>query len=127
MISASACSCSGPLRLGHADLLRDPRVDLRGLGEHVLYLTVVVRQYLDHVPLALAHGLRTSGLLIPRRCLPKSRLHPMRGLKRDRSLRIVAAGHAFIQNVRRGHYELATDARALDRVAVAFGELMPAI
>jgi IS6 family transposase len=51
----------------------------------------------------------------------------MRGLKRDRSLRIVAAGHAFIQNLRRGHYELATDAGALDRVAVAFGELTPAI
>ena len=33
----------------------------------------------------------------------------MRGLKRDRSLRTVAAGHAFIQNVRRGHYELAVD------------------
>jgi len=55
------------------------------------------------------------------------RLRPMRGLKRDRSLRTVAAGHAFLQNVRRGHYELATDAGAVDRVAVAFSELMPAI
>jgi hypothetical protein len=25
------------------------------------------------------------------------------------SLRTVAAGHAFVQNLRRGHYELATD------------------
>ena len=33
----------------------------------------------------------------------------MRGLKRHRSARIMAAGHAFIQNLRRGHYELATD------------------
>ena len=57
----------------------------------------------------------------------KSRLRPMRGLKRDRSLRIVAAGHAFVQNPRRGHYELATEASVLDRVAVAFTELAVAI
>ena len=57
----------------------------------------------------------------------KARLRPMRGLKRDHSLRIVAAGHAFIQNLRRGHYELATDATTLDRVAVAFTELALAI
>jgi len=37
----------------------------------------------------------------------KARLRPMRGLKRDRSLRVVATGHAFVQNLRRGHYELA--------------------
>ena len=36
-------------------------------------------------------------------------------------------GHAFIQNLRRGHYELATDATARDRVAVAFTELAHAI
>ena len=57
----------------------------------------------------------------------KARLRPMRGLKRDRSLRIVATGHAFVQNLRRGHYELATEATALDRVAVAFTELALAI
>ena len=57
----------------------------------------------------------------------KARLRPMRGLKRDRSLRIVATGHAFIQNLRRGHYELATDATTVDRVAVAFTELALAI
>ena len=57
----------------------------------------------------------------------KARRRPMRGLKRDRSLRIVAAGHAFIQNLRRRHYELATGATARDRVAVAFTELALAI
>ena len=57
----------------------------------------------------------------------KARLGPTRGIKTDRSLRIVAAGHAFIQNLRRGHYELATDATARDRVAVAFTELAHAI
>jgi len=40
----------------------------------------------------------------------KARLRPTRGIKTDRSLRIIAAGHAFIQNLRRGHYELPTDA-----------------
>ncbi len=57
----------------------------------------------------------------------KARLHPMRGLKRDRSLRIIAAGHAFIQNLRRGHYELAVDQPARDKVPAAFTELTHAI
>jgi transposase-like protein len=53
----------------------------------------------------------------------KSRLRPMRGLKQDRSARIVIAGHAFVQNVRRGCYELAVEEPARRRVAVAFDEL----
>jgi len=57
----------------------------------------------------------------------KARLRPMHGIKTDRSLRITAAGHAFLQNLRRGHYELATDATTVDRVAVAFTELALAI
>jgi transposase, IS6 family len=57
----------------------------------------------------------------------KARLRPMRGLKQDRSARVVIVGHAFIQNVRRGHYELAVDAPANRRVAVAFDELAVAI
>ena len=36
---------------------------------------------------------------------------------------IVATGPAFVQNLRRGHYELATEAAVLDRVPVAFTEL----
>src|SRR4051794_27813287 len=39
----------------------------------------------------------------------KARLRPMRGLKTALSLRTIAAGHAFVQNLRRGHYELAVD------------------
>jgi transposase-like protein len=53
----------------------------------------------------------------------KARLRPMRGLKQDRSARMVIAGHALVQNVRRGHYELAVEAPANRRVAVAFDEL----
>jgi transposase-like protein len=57
----------------------------------------------------------------------KARLWPMRGLKHDRSARIVIAGHAFVQNVRRGHYELAVESPVSRRVAAAFGELAAAI
>jgi transposase, IS6 family len=40
----------------------------------------------------------------------KARLRPMRGLTRLRSAAVIALGHAFVQNLRRGHYDLATDA-----------------
>ena len=36
----------------------------------------------------------------------KARLRPVRGLKSYRSARILAAGHAFVQNLRRGHYDI---------------------
>jgi IS6 family transposase len=57
----------------------------------------------------------------------KARLGPMRGLKQDRSARIVIAGHAFVQNLRRGCYELAVEEPPSRRVAVAFDELALAI
>jgi len=53
----------------------------------------------------------------------KARLGPMRGLKQDRSARVVLAGHALVQNVRRGHYELAVEAPVNRRMAVTFDEL----
>jgi transposase-like protein len=57
----------------------------------------------------------------------KARLGPMRGLKQDRSARVVIAGHAFMQNIRRAHYELAIEEPATLRLAVAFDELALAI
>jgi transposase-like protein len=57
----------------------------------------------------------------------KSRLRPMRGLKQDRSTKVIIGGHAFVQNVRRGHYELAAEEPASRRLAVAFDELTMAI
>jgi hypothetical protein len=57
----------------------------------------------------------------------KARLGPMRGLEQDRSARIVIAGHAFVQNLRRGCYELAIEGPASWGVAVAFDELALAI
>jgi len=56
----------------------------------------------------------------------KARLRPMRGFKTDRTAKVVIAGHAFMQNLRRGHYELGVEAGRL-RVATAFDELAEAI
>ena len=47
----------------------------------------------------------------------------MHEMKTIRSLRVVAAGHAFVQNLRRGHYELTAALPTHDRVRVAFTEL----
>jgi hypothetical protein len=49
-------------------------------------------------------------------------------LKTDRTARVIIGGHAFLQNLRRGHYELGTEARNRHlRVAAAFDELAEAI
>lgn len=52
----------------------------------------------------------------------KARLRPMRGLK-IHSLRAIAAGHAFVHNMRRGHYEHCVELPIQDRVRVAFTDL----
>ncbi|SBW17871.1 transposase [Candidatus Protofrankia californiensis] len=57
----------------------------------------------------------------------KARLRPMRGLKCFRSAQTVSSGHAFVQNVRRGHDELGVDADPRLRVSAAFAELALAI
>jgi hypothetical protein len=51
----------------------------------------------------------------------------MRGLNQDRSASVIIAGHALVQNLRRGHYELAVEEPTRRRVAVAFDELVLAI
>ena len=57
----------------------------------------------------------------------KSRLRPMRGLKQLHSARVITAGHAFIQNIRRSHYELGTEQTVNLRVPAAFVELVRTI
>ena len=58
----------------------------------------------------------------------KARLRPMRGLRTDRTASVVIRGHAFIQNLRRGHYELGMEADHEHlRLAAAFDELAKAI
>ncbi len=51
----------------------------------------------------------------------------MLGLKTDRTASVVIRGHAFVQNLRRGHYELGTDTIPRLRLAAAFDELALAI
>jgi transposase, IS6 family len=51
----------------------------------------------------------------------------MRGLRTDRTAQTIIAGHAFMQNLRRGHYELGLDAPPGLRVAAAFTELAATI
>ena len=57
----------------------------------------------------------------------EARLRPMRARKTDRAARVVIAGHAFMQNLRRGHYELGVEAEPRLRVATAFQELRETI
>jgi transposase-like protein len=57
----------------------------------------------------------------------KRRLRPMRGLQTDRTAQVVIVGHALVQNLRRGHYDLGSDARPALRVAAAFTELAESI
>jgi transposase-like protein len=57
----------------------------------------------------------------------KHRLRPMRGLRTDRTAQVIIAGLAFMQNLRHGHYELATETPRPLRVAAAFTELASAI
>jgi hypothetical protein len=40
---------------------------------------------------------------------------------------VIVAGHAFVQNLRRGFYDLGTDTPAGSRLAEAFAELAKAI
>jgi transposase-like protein len=53
----------------------------------------------------------------------KARLRLMRGLKRDPTARVIVAGHDFVQNVRRGFYDLGIDVPPAARLAEAFDEL----
>ena len=83
-------------------------------GELIRSALHIVEQYANN-PVEADHGRL------------KARLRPMRGLKRHRSARTLAAGHAFVQNLRRGHYELATDVPARHRIRTAFDQLTMAI
>ena len=57
----------------------------------------------------------------------KALLRPVRGLKRDRTASVVIRGHAFIQNIRRGHYELGANNTNHLRIAAALNELAETI
>jgi transposase-like protein len=55
-------------------------------------------------------------------------LRPMRGIKTITGLQILAVGHAFVQNLRRGHYEVAVDELpGRRRLSATFAQLARAI
>ena len=87
---------------------------LRVLDEVLPGALHIVEQYANN-PIEADHGRL------------KSRLRPMRGLKRLRSVQVISLGNAFVQNLRRGHYELGVDQAVTLRVAAAFDELALAI
>jgi transposase, IS6 family len=82
----------------------------KALDELVPSALHIVEQYANN-PIEADHGRL------------KARLRPMRGLKCHRSARTLAAGHAFVQNLRRGHYDIATEACDRHRIRMAFGDL----
>jgi hypothetical protein len=49
-------------------------------------------------------------------------LRPMPGLRTDRTAQVIIAWHAFIQNLRRGHHEIAVDVPRAKRLPMAFTE-----
>jgi transposase-like protein len=57
----------------------------------------------------------------------KRRLRPMRGLQTDRTAQVIITGHAFVQNLRRGHYDIALDTPPATRLGAMFTELARAI
>ena len=86
----------------------------RVLGELIPAALHIVERYANN-PIEADHGRL------------KARPRPMRCLKRHRSARILAAGHAFMQNLRRGHYDIATEVPSRHRLRVAFDDLVLAI
>ncbi|MGH3827993.1 MAG: DDE-type integrase/transposase/recombinase [Pseudonocardiaceae bacterium] len=57
----------------------------------------------------------------------KARLRPIRGLTRLHSARVISAGHAFVRNLRHGHYELNLDIDRRHRLTAICTELPCAI
>ena len=86
----------------------------RVLDELVPEAWHVVEQYANN-PIEADHGRL------------KARTRPMRGLKRIRSAQVVCSGHAFVQNLRRGHYDLGFDTEPGRRLEAIFTELALAI
>lgn len=54
-------------------------------------------------------------------------LRPMRGVRTDQTATVVITGLAFMQSLRRGHYELAAETPRPLRFAAVFVELALAI
>jgi transposase, IS6 family len=86
----------------------------RALDELVPQACHVVEQYANN-PIESDHGRL------------RARTRPMRGFRELRNAQVVCGGHAFVQNLRRGHYELGRDTEPGRRLEVIFTELALAI
>ena len=82
----------------------------RVLDEVMPEASHVVEQYANN-PIEADHGRL------------KARTRPMHGLKRLRCPQVICSAHAFIQNLRRGHYELGLDVKPGRRLEAIFTEL----
>jgi hypothetical protein len=51
----------------------------------------------------------------------------MRGLRTDRTAEVIIAGHAFVHNLRRDHYDVALDTSPATRLTATITELARAI
>jgi hypothetical protein len=69
------------------------------------------------------HGQVIDVLVSPRRDADAARRFFEQAIDTATPLPPRIAGHALVQNVRRGHYELAVDEPARQRLAIAFAEL----
>jgi DDE domain len=84
----------------------------RVLDEVVPAAWHTVEQYANN-PIETDHG----------RLQARTRL--MRGVRRIRGAQVVSGGHAFVQNLRHGHYELGLDTEPGRRLEPIFTELAP--
>ena len=93
-------------------------------------LAARLRRVVDDLPPDVLHGTTqyASNRIECDHGRLKSRLRPMRGLRTDRTTSSVIRGHAFAENLRRGHYELGVEARHERlRLVAAFDELATSI
>ena len=96
------------------EVTTDPAPAYPGVLDELVPEACVMEQYANK-PIEADHGQL------------KARTRPMRGLKRLRCAQVVCSGHAFVQNLRRGHYELGLDTAPGRRLEAVFSELALAI
>jgi IS6 family transposase len=86
----------------------------RVLDELIPSALHTVKQYANN-PIQADHG------------RPKARLRPMRGPETAPASADPRRGHGFVQNLRRGHYDIATGVPARHRLRVTFDDLATTI
>jgi hypothetical protein len=112
------------LRHGAASLAHCAGADLKTVQEQLGHSSIVLTA--DTYTSVLHEQLR-SGRGEADHSRLKHRLRPMLGRHTDRTAQVVIGGLAFMQNLRRGHYELTAELPYLLRVAATFTELASAI